>query len=220
MLAMSKFVLRHKLPAGSGVRVTGMNELTSGGQANQGFGVLAETLLAGAAALAVLAFVFGSALALMPLLMAAVAIPGCLLAIFGLTEITSVRVIVQYLVALIGLGVAIDYSLLLVTRWRQELAAGHGSDEAVHRAMATAGRSVAYSGATVAIGLLSLIVLPGPALRSIGIGGMLVPAVSVAVPLTLPPVLLATAGGWMDWPRRRRPAGAGRARTTRARLVF
>src|SRR5229473_3344417 len=180
------------LPAGGGVRVTGMNELTSGGQANQGFGVLAETLLAGAAALAVLAFVFGSALALMPLLMAAVAIPGCFLAIFGLTEITSVSVIVQYLVALIGLGVAIDYSLLLVTRWRQELAAGRGSDEAVHRAMATAGRSVAYSGATVAIGLLSLIVLP---------------------------VLLATAGRWMDWPRRRRPAGAGRAWTTWARLV-
>ena len=205
------------LPAGSGVRVTGMNELTSGGQANQGFGVLAETLLAGAAALAVLAFVFGSALALMPLLMAAVAIPGCFLAIFGLTEITSVSVIVQYLVALIGLGVAIDYSLLLVTRWRQELAAGHGSDEAVHRAMATAGRSVAYSGATVAIGLLSLIVLPVPALLSIGIGGMLVPAVSVAVTLTLLPVLLATAGGWMDWPRR--PAGAGRAWTTWARLV-
>jgi len=205
------------LPAGGGVRVTGMNELTSGGQANQGFGVLAETLLAGAAALAVLAFVFGSALALMPLLMAAVAIPGCFLAIFGLTEITSVSVIVQYLVALIGLGVAIDYSLLLVTRWRQELAAGHGSDEAVHRAMATAGRSVAYSGATVAIGLLSLIVLPVPALLSIGIGGMLVPAVSVAVTLTLLPVLLATAGGWMDWPRR--PAGAGRAWTTWARLV-
>jgi putative drug exporter of the RND superfamily len=207
------------LPAGSGVQVTGMNELTSGGQAKQGFGVLAETLLAGAAALAVLAFVFGSALALMPLLMAAVAIPGCFLAVFGLTEITSVSVIVQYLVALIGLGVAIDYSLLLVTRWRQELAAGHGSDEAVHRAMATAGRSVAYSGATVAIGLLSLIVLPVPALRSIGIGGMLVPAVSVAVTLTLLPVLLATAGRRMDWPRPRRPGGTGRAWTTWARLV-
>ncbi len=207
------------LPAGSGVQVTGMNELTSGGQAKQGFGVLAETLLAGAAALAVLAFVFGSALALVPLLMAAVAIPGCFLAIFGLTEITSVSVIVQYLVALIGLGVAIDYSLLLVTRWRQELAAGHGSDEAVHRAMATAGRSVAYSGATVGIGLLSLIVLPVPALRSIGIGGMLVPAVSVAVTLTLLPVLLATAGRRMDWPRRRKPAGASRAWTTWARLV-
>jgi RND superfamily putative drug exporter len=207
------------LPGGSSVQVTGMNELTSGGQAKQGFGVLAETLLAGAAALAVLAFVFGSALALVPLLMAAVAIPGCFLAIFGLTEITSVSVIVQYLVALIGLGVAIDYSLLLVTRWRQELAAGHGSHEAVHRAMATAGRSVAYSGATVAIGLLSLIVLPVPALRSIGIGGMLVPAVSVAVTLTLLPVLLATVGRRMDWPRRRRPGGTGRAAAAWARFV-
>ena len=86
------------LPPGSTVAVTGMNELQSGGQAKEGFGVLAETLLAGAAALAVLVFVFGSALALVPLLMAAVAIPACFLAIYGLTEITTVSVIVQYLV--------------------------------------------------------------------------------------------------------------------------
>ena len=208
-----------RLPPGSTVQVTGMNELSSGGQARQGFGVLAETLLAGAAALAVLAFVFGSALALIPLLMAAVAIPACFLAIFGLTEITSVSVIVQYLVALIGLGVAIDYSLLLVTRWREELAAGHASKDAVTRAMATAGRSIGFSGGTVAIGLLSLILLPVPALRSIGISGMLVPAVSVAVTVTLLPVLLATAGQRMDWPRRRRPAGGSRGWAAWARLV-
>ena len=115
--------MKPELPPGSTVAVTGMNELASGGQAREGFGVLAETLLAGAAALAVLAFVFGSALALVPLLMAAVAIPACFLAIYGLTEITTVSVIVEYLAALIGLGVAIDYSLLLVTRWREELAA-------------------------------------------------------------------------------------------------
>ncbi len=207
------------LPAGSTIQVTGMNELTSGGQARQGFGVLAETLLAGAAALAVLAFVFGSALALMPLLMAAVAIPACFLAIFGLAEITSVSVIVQYLVALIGLGVAIDYSLLLVTRWREELAAGHASEDAVGRAMATAGRSIVFSGGTVAVGLLSLIMLPVPALRSIGIGGMLVPAVSVALTVTLLPVLLATAGERMDWPRRRRTAAASRGWSAWTRLV-
>jgi RND superfamily putative drug exporter len=208
-----------RLPAGSTVQVTGMNELASGGQARQGFGVLAETLLAGVAALAVLAFVFGSALALIPLLMAAVAIPACFLAVFGLTEITSVSVIVQYLVALIGLGVAIDYSLL-VTRWREELAAGHASQDAVTRAMATAGRSIVFSGGTVAIGLLSLILLPVPALRSIGIGGMLVPAVSVAVTVTLLPVLLATAGPRMDWPRRRRPAAGSRGWAAWARLVI
>jgi putative drug exporter of the RND superfamily len=206
------------LPAASTVAVTGMNELQSGGQARAGFGVLAETLLAGAAALAVLAFVFGSALALVPLLMAAVAIPACFLAIYGLTEVTTVSVIVQYLAALIGLGVAIDYSLLLVTRWREELAAGHGQEDAVTRAMATAGRSVTYSGVTVAIGLLSLIVLPVPALRSIGIGGMLVPAISVAVTLTLLPVLLAVAGQRLDRPRRAR-AAASRAWKAWARLV-
>jgi RND superfamily putative drug exporter len=207
------------LPAGSEVRVTGMNELQSGGQARQGFGVLAETLLAGTAALAVLVFVFGSALALVPLLVAAAVIPACFLAIYGLTEITTVSVIVQYLAALIGLGVAIDYSLLLVTRWREELAAGHDARQAVSRAMATAGRSIIFSGVTVAVGLLSLIVLPVPALRSIGLGGMLVPAVSVAATLTLLPVLLATIGQRIDWPRRNRPAAASRAWTRWAALV-
>ena len=211
--------MRPALPPGSTVAVTGMNELTTGGQANPGFGVLAETLLAGAAALVILVLVFGSALAVVPLAMAAVAIPGCFAALYALTEVTTVSVIVQYLAALIGLGVAIDYSLLLVTRWREELAAGHGREDAVTRAMATAGRSVAFSGATVGIGLLSLIVLPVPALRSIGIGGMLVPLVSVAVTLTLLPVLLATAGQRMDWPRRRRAAAASRAWTGWARLV-
>jgi putative drug exporter of the RND superfamily len=207
------------LRAGSRVQVTGMNELVSGGQAKQGFGVLAETLLAGTAALAVLVFVFGSALALVPLLIAAVAIPACFLAIYGLTEVTTVSVIVQYLAALIGLGVAIDYSLLLVTRWREELAAGHDAGQAVGKAMATAGRSVAFSGVTVAVGLLSLIVLPVPALRSIGLGGMIVPVVSVAATLTLLPVLLATVGKRMDWPRRARWAGASRAWACWAGLV-
>jgi RND superfamily putative drug exporter len=208
------------LPAGSRVQVTGMNELVSGGQAKQGFGVLAETLLAGVAALAVLVFVFGSALALVPLLIAAVAIPACFLAIYGLTEVTTVSVIVQYLAALIGLGVAIDYSLLLVTRWREELTAGQDAGQAVGQAMATAGRSVAFSGVTVAVGLLSLIVLPVPALRSIGLGGMIVPVVSVAATLTLLPVLLATVGRRMDWPRRARRTGASRAWARWAALVI
>jgi RND superfamily putative drug exporter len=211
--------MRPVLPPGSQLRVTGMNELKSGGQAKQGLGVLAETLIAGAAALAVLVLVFGSALAVVPLLMAAVAIPATFLAVYGLTEVTSVFFVVQYLVALIGLGVAIDYSLLLVTRWREELAAGAGREEAVHRAMATAGRSIAFSGLTVAAGLLVLIVVPVPLVRSIGLGGMLIPAASVAATLTLLPVLLAAAGQRLDWPRRSRPAYASRAWTSWARLV-
>jgi putative drug exporter of the RND superfamily len=211
--------MRPALPPGSEVRVTGMNELKAGGQARQSLGVVAETLTAGAAALAVLVFVFGSALAVVPLLMAAVAIPATFLAVYGLTEVTSVFFVVQYLVALIGLGVAIDYSLLLVTRWREELASGAGREEAVHRAMATAGRSIAFSGLTVAAGLLVLVVVPVPLVRSIGLGGMLIPAASVAVTLTLLPVLLATVGRWLDWPRRTRRARASRAWTAWARRV-
>ena len=211
--------MRPVLPPGSQMRVTGMNELKSGGQAKQSLGVLAETLTAGAAALAVLVLVFGSALAIVPMLMAAVAIPATFLAVYGLTQITSVFFVVQYLVALIGLGVAIDYSLLLVTRWREELTAGAGPEEAVHRAMATAGRSIAFSGLTVAAGLLVLIVVPVPLVRSIGLGGILIPAASVAVTLTLLPVLLAAAGRRLDWPRRSRPALAGRAWTSWARRV-
>jgi len=212
-------VMRPALPPGSQVAVTGMNELKAGRQAKQSLGVAAETLTAAAAALAVLIFVFGSALALVPLLMAAVTIPGTFLAVYGLTEITSVFFVVQYLIALIGLGVAIDYSLLLVTRWREELTAGQNAEQAVHRAMATAGRSIAFSGLTVAAGLLVLIVVPVPLVRSIGLGGMLIPAVSVAVTLTLLPVLLATGGRHLDWPRRTRPAYASKVWTGWAGLV-
>src|SRR6266542_2538084 len=163
--------LQRGLPAGATVQVTGLDELAnSGSGGGQGSSVLAETLLGGVGALAVLAFVFGSLLAFMPLLIAAVSILTALLVILGLTTFTDVSFIVQYLVALIGLGVAIDYSLLIVTRWREERANGYEGDEAVTRAMATAGRAVLFSGVTVAIGLLALVLLPIPFLRSIGYG--------------------------------------------------
>ena len=75
---------------------------------------------------------------------------------------------------------AIDYSLIVVSRWREERAHGRSGDEAVQRAMETAGRAVVFSGITVAIGLLALIALPLPFLRSMGYGGMLIPLVSTA----------------------------------------
>ena len=210
--------LRQGLPAGWTVQVTGLEELQSGGDPG-GPGVLAETLLGGLGALAVLAFVFGSLLALVPLLVAAVSILTTFLIVLGLTQVTDISVIVQFLVALIGLGVAIDYSLLLVTRWREELAAGHQGGEAVGRAMATAGRAVAFSGGTVAIGLVSMAFLPVPFLRSIAYAGILIPLVSVLVTLTLLPVLLATIGRRADWPRRRKHAHAGRGWSAWARGV-
>jgi RND superfamily putative drug exporter len=194
--------MRGALPPAATLRVTGVDEL-SAGDGGGGTGVLTETLLGGLGALAVLAFVFGSLLAIVPLLIAAVSILATFLVILGLTTFTEVNFIVQFLVALIGLGVAIDYSLLLVTRWREELAHGLTPAEAVRRAMATAGRAVVFSGVTVAIGLLALVLLPVPFLRSVGFGGMLIPLVSVLVAVTLLPVLLATMGRRLDWPRSR-----------------
>ena len=142
--------------------------------------VLAEVLLGGLGALVVLALVFGSMLAGVPLLVAAVSILGTFLALLGLTYLTDVVFVVQYLVALIGLGVAIDYSLLVVTRWREERAGGLDNDDAVRRAMTTAGRSVVLSGVTVAVSLAALVLVPLPFLRSIGFGGLLIPLLSVA----------------------------------------
>jgi putative drug exporter of the RND superfamily len=210
--------LAARLPAGWAVRVTGLDELELGSNTH-GPAVLTETLVGGLGALLVLAFVFGSFLAVIPLLVAVTSILTTFLIVYGLAELTQVSTYVQYLVALIGLGVAIDYSLLLVTRWREELADGRSSADAVSAAMRTAGRSVVISGATVAIGLLSMIVLPVPALRSFGYAGLLIPLVSVAVSLSLLPVVLATIGRRLDWPHLRKDAHAGRGWSVWARNV-
>ncbi|MBA2579451.1 MAG: MMPL family transporter [Thermoleophilaceae bacterium] len=181
---------------------------------------LSETLIAGVAALVVLAWVFGSPLALVPLLMAIVTIPVTLLAVWGLTSITEVNFVVVLLVALIGLGLAIDYALLVVMRWREERDGGAANERAVAEAAATAGRAVLFSGTTVAIGLLAALVLPVPFLRSIGYGGLLIPLVSVAVALTLLPIVLATVGPRADARRLRRTDRAERRWAGWARLII
>jgi putative drug exporter of the RND superfamily len=188
------------------VQVTGLDALRAAAGESEGtnVSVLAEVLVAGVGALAVLAFVFGSFMAILPLLMAAVAIPTTFLLVWPLAEVTDVSIAVQFLVALIGLGVAIDYSLLVVMRWREERQKGVSNEAAVERALWRAGSPVVFSGTTVAISLLALVVLPVPALRTIGIAGLLIALVSVAVATTLLPVLLATVGPRLDWPRLRR----------------
>ena len=107
----------------------------------------------------------------------------------------------------------------MVSRWREERAHGAQGDEAVQRAMETAGRAVVFSGVTVAIGLLALVALPLPFLRSMGYGGMLIPVISVLVAITLLPVLLAKAGQRLDWPHVRSDDKASRAWTRWAEAV-
>jgi putative drug exporter of the RND superfamily len=201
--AQVRAVLLHYLPPGSVVEVTGLSPLTAAGGSRSGPGVLDEILIGGLGALAVLAFVFASLLAIVPLLIAAASVTTAFLAILGLTYLIDVNFVVQFLVGLIGLGVAIDYSLLLITRWREELALGTENQAAIGRAMETAGRAIVFSGVTVALGLLALIALPIPFIRSIGIGGMLIPLISVAVTLTLVPAVLAGIGPRLEWPRLR-----------------
>src|SRR3954471_22848789 len=184
--------------AGAAVHLTGYDALANQSGGNEGPGVLLEALLGGLGALVILAFVFGSWLAIIPLLMAIPAILTSFLIVYGLTTITPVSPIVQFLIALIGLGVAIDYALLIVVRWREERTHGMDSEAAIMKAMETAGRAVVFSGTTVAIGLLALLALPLPFLRSVGVGGMVIPLISVLVALTLLPAVLGSFGPRLD----------------------
>jgi RND superfamily putative drug exporter len=205
--------------AGAAVHVTGVDALSVQSGGGNGPGVLVEALLGGLGALVVLAFVFASFLAVVPLMMAVVAIMSTFLVVWGLTAVTEVSPIVQFLIALIGLGVAIDYTLLIVVRWREERAHGADNDAAIGRAMSTAGRAVLFSGTTVAIGLLALVALPLPFLRSVGYGGLLIPLISVLVAMTLLPVVLSRFGQRLDWPHVRSDDRASRAWTGWAQLV-
>ncbi|HEY2879358.1 MMPL family transporter [Nocardioides sp.] len=210
--------VRTAAPAGATVGVTGMDALAVGDDSG-GNGVLTETMLGAIGALIVLLFVFASALAFMPLLIAAVSILTTFLLLLPLTYLTDVSFIVQFLVALVGLGVAIDYSLLFVTRWREERDHGKENHEAVLAAMETAGHAVLFSGITVAIGLLALVVLPVPFMRSIGMGGALIPVASVLVTLTLTPAILGGIGPRVDWPKIRHENKPSRGWTAWARLI-
>jgi RND superfamily putative drug exporter len=200
-----KTALRSQTVGGAPVLVSGYDALTdSTGQGGNGPGLLLEAVIGGAGALLVLVFVFGSWLAVVPLAMAICSVLVSFLLLWGLTAITEISPVVQFLVALIGLGVSIDYALLVVMRWREEREKGLEGDEAVVAAMGTAGRAVVFSGTTVAIGLLALVALPLPFLRSMSYGGVLIPLVATLVAITLLPVILATVGPKLDRKRIRR----------------
>jgi putative drug exporter of the RND superfamily len=188
--------LKGKTVAGAPVLLTGYDALfDSSGEGAEGPGLLLEAVIGGVGALLVLVFVFGSWLAVVPLAMAIASVLVSFLLLYGLTTITEISPIVQFLVALIGLGVSIDYALLIVVRWREEREKGLEGDEAVAAAMRTAGRAVVFSGTTVAVGLLALIALPLPFLRSMGYGGMLIPLVATTAAVTLLPAFLASKWG-------------------------
>ena len=184
------------LPSDITVNVTGHDPLEEASTHGGGTGnVLVEAVIGGIGAIFILLFVFGTLPAmLMPVAVAVAAIFNTFTLVWALTYVTDVSIIVQFLIALVGLGVAIDYALLMIFRFRDELREGEDTETALVETMTHAGRSVIVSGSTVAVGLLSMIILPLPFIRSIGIAGMLIPAVSVLAAITLMPALLAVLG--------------------------
>ena len=188
------------LPSGIQVQVTGHDPLEEASSHGGGSGnVLLEAMIGGLGAIIILLFVFGTLPAvLMPVAVAAAAILNTFTLVWALTYITNVSIIVQFLIVLVGLGVAIDYALLMVFRFRDELREGNDVESALVETMTHAGHSVIVSGTTVAVGLLSMVILPLPLLRGMGIGGMLIPVVSVLASLTLLPAMLAVLGTKMN----------------------
>jgi RND superfamily putative drug exporter len=143
-----------------------------------------------------LLLVFGTLVAaLLPVGVGGAAVVAGVAGTLFLARFTDVSTYAINIVTLVGLGVAIDYSLLIVNRFREELLAGAGIEAAIERSMATAGRAVTFSGLTVAIGLAGMLFYPGTFLVSMGVAGSIVVAMAVIFALTLLPSLLTLAGG-------------------------
>ena len=165
--------------------------------------------------LLLLVLIFASIVAaLLPISVGLLAIAGGVGGTLFLARFTNVSQYAMNVVTLIGLAVAIDYSLFIVNRFRDELAAGASREDAIATSMATAGRAITFSGLTVAIGLSAMLFYQGTFLASMGAGGAIVVAMAVVYGLTFLPALLSVLGGRVDRLRlpflgARGPAGTG-----------
>jgi RND superfamily putative drug exporter len=158
-------------------------------------------------ALLVMVFMFGTLGGIaVPVAFAAMTIPVTLGFVWIFAHLMDMALYVTNLVALIGLAIAVDYSMLVVFRFREELAHQEDPRAALRTTMVTAGRATLFSGATVAVGLALLVFMPLPFMRSMGVGGLLIPLVSIAASATLLPALLSYMGRgvnrWRIIPRR------------------
>ena len=155
-------------------------------------------------ALITLLLVFGSIPAAgIPVLAGGASVVVGLAAIWGVGQFTSFSIFALNVVTLVGLGLGADYSLFLVSRFREELADGRTTAEAVERTVATAGRAVVFSGLAVLTGLSSLMIFEFMMLRSIGVGGAIVVLIAMAAATTFVPAMLAVLGprvnAWRVW---------------------
>lgn len=175
--------------------------------------------------LLLLILVFGSVVAaFMPVIIGAVAVLGAFAVVRVITMFTDVSIFSINIITILGLGLAVDYGLFIVSRFREELESDAPVERALSRTMATAGRTVVVSGVLVMLALSSLLIFPQVLLRSMGLGGAAAVLVAMAASLTVLPALLAVLGHRVNalrlpWARRRGiptltgavTAGAGRA---------
>ena len=149
--------------------------------------------------LLLLLFVFGGVVAAgLPLVVGAISVFGAFMVLWTVTQFTNVSIFSINLVTALGLGLAIDYSLFIVSRFREERALGRSVDDAVVRTVETAGRTVAFSAITVAISLSALLIFPLYFLRSFAYGGIGVLVVAMVVSVVALPSLLAVLGPRVD----------------------
>ena len=180
---------------GYGVQLTGYGPLTKGSAVlSEKDLVRAETVSLPIVAL-VLLLVFASLVAAgIPLLIAGLAIPTTLGLIFFVSQIVQMSIYVENIATMLGLALSIDYSLFVVSRFREELARGRTVGQAVEKAVATSGKAVAFSGFAVAIGLSGLLLFKATAISSIGVAGMLVVLSTLFFALTFLPAVLGMLG--------------------------
>jgi RND superfamily putative drug exporter len=151
--------------------------------------------------LAVLLVVFfrGVVVASLPLLLGGFAVSAALAMLRFATRFTDVSIFALNIVTFVGLGVAVDYALFMASRFRDELHAGASVEQAVTTTMATAGRTIAYSGLAVAASLLGMLAFPMTMLRSVAIAGSAVVAMALVATLVFLPALLSALGHRIDW---------------------
>jgi uncharacterized membrane protein YdfJ with MMPL/SSD domain len=181
-------------PSGVTVQVTGIPQLYVEFNERIEEDLVQAELISLPIALLILLAVFGTLVgATLPLLIAALALPSTFAVISLLAGVTDMSIFVTNLASMIGLALAIDYSLFMVSRFREELR-HHSVEIAVERMMGSVGKAVAVSGIAVAIGLSSLIVFEAAALRSMGVGGIITVASTLIFGLTVLPAILAILG--------------------------
>ena len=182
-------------PAGYTYQLTGYGPLTVESAEQSERDLQRAELVSLPVAAVVLILVFGAVLAAgTPLFVAGLAIPASLALIYLVAQQVEMSIYVLNIATMLGLALAIDYSLFIVSRFKEELRHGKTVGDAVQRSVATAGKAVAFSGLAVAIGLSGLLLFTAPAIRSIGIGGSIVVLTSVLFALTFLPAFLGMVG--------------------------